>query len=418
MSRPNKLFYEITNKSSATKSVDILIYGSIPAFEEDSWRMKNTAEKFVKEFKALEKDYDRINIHINSPGGSVYHGFPIFNAIASSKKDIHTYNDGIAASMGGILLLAGKTVHTAKNALLMIHNAQSWPYGNAQDLRDEADVLEKYDGIIAQHFADKSGKSVEDIKNNYLNYKDHFLTADEAKGEGFVDIVEDYESEDAPPSDITNMAFGEVFNLYKEKDRAHNEAGLIDRIKASLKKTFNLKESTDPSNAEKERNVPRMKNPPPPPPPQSTTTNNESPMDFKNSLDILNKESITPEDIAAVKAEISNFTGANEKFTAEEVQAQVNAAVSPVQTNLDTVTAEKAALETQVSNLATAKSTIEAENNNLKLDIQAYRKSGVQIANAATGDDDPDPIEGEETVANFYSDADAEVKRLRAELKS
>src|SRR5690606_18547963 len=121
----------------------------------------------------------------------VYHGFPIFNVIANSKKDIHTYNDGIAASMGGVLLLAGKTVHTAKNAMLMIHNALSWTVGNAEEMRDVADMLEKYDGIIAQTFADKSGKSIDDITSRFLNYKDHFLTAQEAKEEGFVDIIEE-----------------------------------------------------------------------------------------------------------------------------------------------------------------------------------------------------------------------------------
>src|SRR5690606_1969485 len=205
MSRHKKPFYEVTNKSPENKSVDILIYGSIPELDWDTWELKNSADKFVKDFKALEKDYDRINIRINSLGGSVYHGFPIFNVIASSKKDIHTYNDGIAASMGGVLLLAGKTVHSAKNGILMIHNALSWSIGHAGDLREVADMLDKYDGIIAQNFADKSGKSVDDIKAKFLNYKDHYLTADEAKEEGFVDIIEDYESEDAPPEDIVNM---------------------------------------------------------------------------------------------------------------------------------------------------------------------------------------------------------------------
>lgn len=426
MQRSNKPFYEITNKSSETKSVDILIYGGIGQLDWDTWELKNSAEKFVKDFKALEKDYDRINIRINSPGGSVYHGFPIFNAIASSKKDIHTYNDGLAASMGGVLLLAGKTVHTAKNGLLMIHNASTWMIGHARDLREEADILDKYDGIVAQHFADKSGKSVEDIKSKYLNYKDHFLTADEAKEEGFVDIIEDYESEDAPPENIANMAFGEVMNFYKEKDRTQNEAGLIDRIKASLKKTFNLKEKPEPdpkilnrvqddeaaAAAAASAATPVVADPTK----QSNTTNNESPMDFKNSLDILNKESLTPEDIAAVKAEIAAFTGANEKFTAEEVQAKITDAVTPVQAQLDAVNAEKTTLEGKVNDLTTTNSTLDAENKNLKLDIQAYRKSGVKIDNAAS--ETPDPIEGDDPVENFYSEADAEIKRMRAQMNS
>jgi ATP-dependent Clp protease, protease subunit len=397
MSKQHHSFYEILNKSTEAGSVDILIYGAIPEMDWDTYTMKNTAEKFVKDFKALEKEYDRINIHINSPGGSLYHAFPIYNAIASSSKEIHTYNDGLAASAGGVLLIAGKTIHTAKNSFLMIHRAAGALMGNAEQLRDYADILEKYEKLIAGRFADKSGMTEEAFTSKFFNGKDHFLTADEAKEYGFVDIIEDYESENAPPSNITNMAFGEVLNLYKPKD----EPGLFDRIVNHVRKTLNIStpaETTPPAN---------------PTPPTLLTD-----MNFENSIQLLEKETLNTEDIAAIKAEIAAYRSAGEKFTPEEVQAKIDEAVQIVQNEVTLLASAKADADTVVANLtsekvalAAEKSSLATENSSLKVTIEAYRKSGVKIDNQ--GSETPDPILGEEGPENFMSETDMEVKKLR-----
>lgn len=402
MSKAQATFYEVLNKSAETKTVDILMYGSIPSWEEDTYKMKNTAERFVKEFKALEKDFDRINIHINSPGGSVYHGFPIFNAIASSKRDIHTYNDGLAASMGGVLLLAGKKVHSAKNALLMIHSASSITMGNRKDMLETAEMLEKYDGIIAQHFADKSGKDVAEIKEKYLNYKDHWLTAEEGMEQGFLDEIEDYESEDAPPSDIKNMAFTEVMAMYKPKEK---EGNLIERITNKIRKTFAAQAAPiSPEGGEQ---------------PNTTPTTPITDMNFETSNTLLSKETLTAEDIAAIRAEVAAYRTAGERFTTDEVQAQITAALAPVQDEVTALATAKLTLESEVSNLTTEKTTLTEtitnltnENTGIKATLEAYRKTGVKIDNAKAAE--PDKIQGEEKDAdNFYSEADAEVKALR-----
>jgi ATP-dependent Clp endopeptidase proteolytic subunit ClpP len=414
MPRKQDTFFQILNKSSESKEVDILIYGSIPSFEEDSWRMKNTCDQFLREFKALEKDYDRINIHINSPGGSLYHAFPIFNAIISSKKDIHTYNDGIAASAGGVLLLAGKTVHSAKNGMLMIHNALNIIWGNAQELRESADVLDKYDGVIAQHFADKSGKPVEEIKATYFAYKDKWLTADEAKAESFIDVIEDYESEDAPPENIVNMAFNEVMAHYQKPEK---QEGIIAKITNHIRATLNISSPTPnvtPAAADS---------------PVAVTTIQESPkpqtpdMDFKNSLAVLDKPNPSAEDLATIKAEITAFTGANERFTAEEVANKVSAATQPLTEQISNLTTEKDNLQNQVTTLSAekteavnAKTAAEEVANGLRLDIQAYRASGVKPTNSNAGSETPDAIPGDETPDNLYSEADEEVRQARAQL--
>ena len=195
-------FYEITNKSDAESAVDVRIYGSIPNWDWDEGET-NTAKKFVDEFKNLEKDYKRINIHINSPGGNLLEGFAMFNAIASSTADVHTYNDGVAFSLGGLLLFAGKTVHASQHSLTLIHNTQGYAQGDAQTMRDTADVMDKFDDIIAGILSNKSGLPKKQVAKNWLAYKDTVLTAEEAHRVGLVDVLENTKAE--IPDAISNL---------------------------------------------------------------------------------------------------------------------------------------------------------------------------------------------------------------------
>lgn len=414
MAQKNQKFYEIVNQSDDSKSVDILMYGSIPSLDEDTYKMKNSAESFAKELKNLEKDYDRINIHINSPGGSLYHAFPIFNAIRNSKKEIHTYNDGLAASAGGLLLLAGKKVHTAKNGILMIHNAMAWAYGNSDDFRETMKTLDTYDGIIAKLFAERTGMSEEAVKEKYLNYKDHWLDAEEALEAGFIDEIEEYESEDAPPSNITELAFNEVLNLYRAKeeksesflDKVVNKVRAVmggdvisNAVKQSPQNEDPSKETASasgtrsdesdketaalPSSARSDDNQPENHKP---------TTD----MDFKNALEILNKENPSAEELQAVKNDITAFTGANERFTAEEVTAKVDAAKQEIQNQLDAANTEKTNLENKVKDLEAT--------------VNSYKESGVTPLNVKG--DKQDKIDAEET-ENFVTDIDLEAIQMR-----
>lgn len=385
MSTKTASFYEILNQSPESKTVDLLIYGSIPSFDEDTWKMKNSAESFLREFRALEKDYDRINIHINSPGGSLYHAFPIFNAILNSKKDIHTYNDGLAASAGGLLLLAGKKVHSAKNGILMIHNALSFSYGNAEDLREVAKVLDTYDNAIAGLFAERTKMSVDEVKEKYLNYKDHWLDAEEAKAAGFIHEIEEYESEDAPPSNIAQMAFGEVLNLYRQKEEKSESFfdKIVNKVRIALAPTTTNATVSPVSVATQGQPI------------NQPQTN----MDFKNALDILNKENPSAEELTAVKNDILAFTGASEKFTAEEVNAKVDAAKADITAQLNAANAEKTTMQTQITEL-----------QNL---VASYKASGITPSNSAGHGKDKIPGEGAE---NFISEADEELKRIKNSL--
>lgn len=354
MRRPNNSFYEIVNKSSADKSVDVLLYGFIPTFDWDTYEYVNTSDRFVKDFKALEESYDRINIHINSGGGSLYHAMPIINIIAASKKDVHTYNDGIAYSAAGLILFAGKTVHAAKNSMVMIHTGSSWAEGNAQTFREMADLLDKYDSQIAESIADKVGMTAEEVKEKWLNYKDNFFTAKEAQEAGLVDVIEDYKAESLP-DDVSNMSVEDLLALANRPAVFNAESG----FEKMARKLANHLRDIFPTNQK-----------------SIIKPENKDEMDFKNSLALLDAGNLTPENIATIKAEIAQFTGENEKFSAAEVEAKVKEA-NEAKAAADAAKAKaEEELATANASLAAATAELEKLKNEAGTPPSSTRKSG------------------------------------------
>ncbi|MCH5690033.1 Clp protease ClpP [Niabella sp. W65] len=118
----------IINKANSDVA-EILLYGYIGEFDL-------SANAFVRELRALEKDYSKINIRINSAGGSVFEGIAIYNAILSSTAEINTYIDGLAASMASIIALAGKRVYISNNATYMTHLPSTYTSGNSDNIKE------------------------------------------------------------------------------------------------------------------------------------------------------------------------------------------------------------------------------------------------------------------------------------------
>jgi ATP-dependent Clp endopeptidase proteolytic subunit ClpP len=141
-------------------------------------------EQFAKDMKELTGP---VNIRINSPGGSVFGGMSIYNAIQSYDGGTTTIVDGLAASAASYIALAGDTVKINQGAFIMIHEAWSLAIGNAKDFRKEADLLDKIDGQIAGFYARKTGKELSDIQE--IMTDETWFTADEALEFGLVDEV-------------------------------------------------------------------------------------------------------------------------------------------------------------------------------------------------------------------------------------
>jgi len=188
------------------------VLGALPDIDTDTWSLINTDVEFIQEFKSLEREYDRINIWINSPGGRITDGMAMINTIRNSKKDVHTYNLGLAASMGAVLLISGKTVHAPADSIVMIHNALGGVIGNKQEIRDYADMLEVYELAIVKMIAGKTGQSEGDIISKYFDGKDHFMLGEDAYNDGLIDKLETYDTE--LPDGAQNMSYDQIINLF------------------------------------------------------------------------------------------------------------------------------------------------------------------------------------------------------------
>lgn len=160
-------------KAQADGSADVYIFGVI------GWEVM--AAQFVKDLKAITAD--EITVHINSEGGSVFDGIAIYNAIRNHGAKITTRIEGIAASMASVIALAGDTRLIADAGFVMIHNPWTWTDGEADDLRKAADVLDKIGEQLAAIYANRLGKSAEEVKE--IMDAETWWSADEAIENGF-----------------------------------------------------------------------------------------------------------------------------------------------------------------------------------------------------------------------------------------
>lgn len=170
--------YEIKNQGD--EKAEVWIYDVIG---EDFWGEGVTAKNFVKEMSDL--DVSQIDLHINSPGGSVWDGQAIFNAIKRHPANVTSFIDGSAFSIASVIAQAGDKVVMAENALMMIHNSWSCLCGNANDMRDSAAVLDKVDETISGVYQRKTGKDTEEIQDAMA--EETWFTADEAVEFGLAD---------------------------------------------------------------------------------------------------------------------------------------------------------------------------------------------------------------------------------------
>lgn len=145
------------NKTEEDAQIDI--YGEIG---ESFWGESKSASEFKKELNNLG-EVKNIAININSPGGSVFDGLAIYNMLKRHKAHISVYVDGLAASAASFIAMAADEVIMPENAYLMIHNAWSFTGGNKKDFIKMAETLEQMDGTISNIYAEKTGKTQDEM---------------------------------------------------------------------------------------------------------------------------------------------------------------------------------------------------------------------------------------------------------------
>lgn len=197
----------------------ILLYGDVgEGCHVDSARV-------VAELMSIAADSSRVEVHINSRGGDVFHGLAIYNALAASPADITIYIDGIAASIAAVIALCGKPLYMARHAKLMLHSVSGGTYGTADELRRTAEMIEGLERDLADMIARRCNDTADNVAAKYFrDGVDHWFSAKEAYDMGLVDGITDMDA--VPPSDQEEEIY-HFINQYNNTTRM----ALSDEIK-------------------------------------------------------------------------------------------------------------------------------------------------------------------------------------------
>lgn len=145
-------------------------------------------DEFLKDLEQLQGQ-DHVTVHINSVGGDFYAGLAIYNRLRNMKISVTTINDGLAASAGSIIFMAGDKGQRKVNAgsNLMIHGVLSFFYGyyNVSDLKSAIKTLEAHNKAAIAAYVEATGLDEETVKTAMS--KDTYMTGKEAVEAGWAD---------------------------------------------------------------------------------------------------------------------------------------------------------------------------------------------------------------------------------------
>jgi ATP-dependent protease ClpP protease subunit len=148
-------WYRIVNADG--ERAELFIYGVIGSDWDEG---DVTAAAFVKELRGITAS--AIDLHLNSPGGLVWDGIAIYSALLNHPATVDVYVDGVAASAASFVAMAGDSVTIEKPARMFIHDARAIVLGNAEDMREAAQLLDDTSDTIAGIYADHAGGTIAD----------------------------------------------------------------------------------------------------------------------------------------------------------------------------------------------------------------------------------------------------------------
>lgn len=290
----------------------------------DSDRASSTAVSDALDGISTE---DVLEVHIrNLYGGSVPEGLTIFHDLAKFTPDIVI--DGVAASMGAVIAMAGPVRKMSKHSRLMLHRVSVGAMGDPDQVHAVADQAKKWEDDICEIIANAINADEKDVREKYLvTGKDQWLSADEAKKAGFVDEVvkgsmrkrvQTSDLEEKNPEDIL-AAFDAAFTADADNQRTTNP----------MMKLFGKKASA------------------------------------LEALKGVKAEDLTPEQLTAATKEIS--------------AQNIEAFLVPVTDDVKDASELQAALDTLEANLATAQDNLDKATKNAAENEKKYKQALVQV---------------------------------------
>jgi ATP-dependent Clp endopeptidase proteolytic subunit ClpP len=174
-----KTWYRIQAKENKPKAADISIHDEIGL-----WGV--SASAFMRDLRGMG-ELDEIHLSIHSPGGDVLDGWAIYNSLKNNKAKVTARVEGLAASMASVILMAADVIEIPENAYVMIHNPWGVAIGDAEELRDTAELLDKLGNGLVNAYASRTGNDEDEIRE--MMSAETWMDGKEAVERGFADTL-------------------------------------------------------------------------------------------------------------------------------------------------------------------------------------------------------------------------------------
>lgn len=206
-------WFQIRNAAQTeggTSTPEVLIYDEIDSF------FGVAAADLVREL--AEIDAPEILVRVNSPGGDVFDGIAIMNALRGHSANVVVQVDGLAASAASVVAMGGDEIVMNKGSQMMLHNAWALCVGDSADMKKSADMLERQNVNLANIYAAKAGGTQDEWLS--VMAEETWLTADEAVEAGLADRVMDPDPTTAAAAQRVAASFDRSRFRYTDREAA------------------------------------------------------------------------------------------------------------------------------------------------------------------------------------------------------
>ena len=178
--------FSVEAKADADEATVYLYDAIVSTDDEAEWWGGVSPQAFVKALREIKAG--TIHLRVNSPGGSVVAGRAMEQALREHSAHVVAHVDGLAASAASFVIMGADEIRMAPGSFLMIHKAWTGLWGNSDDLRKEAELLDQIDASLAKTYATRTGQNADDIAAWMA--AETWIEADRAVELGFANIVD------------------------------------------------------------------------------------------------------------------------------------------------------------------------------------------------------------------------------------
>ena len=211
---------DFLNIKNLGEKAELHFYGEIVSDEWEKWSDLDTCPEDVLNYLSKIENSKELDIYINSGGGSVFAGLGIYNILKRHKGRKTVYVDGLAGSIASIIAMVGDEIIVPSNSFIMIHKPLCGVIGNANDMREMADTLDKIEEGLINTYKTKLKDNVDIETIKAMVNVETWLTGEEASKYFNITVTEANKMIAKVDTNLLNSYKNVPENLLKAEDLA------------------------------------------------------------------------------------------------------------------------------------------------------------------------------------------------------